>query len=37
VVFGYIKGIIDSIPALRQMVVAERADELELDNPRMPR
>ena len=32
VVFNYIKGIIDGIPALRQMVVAERADELELDN-----
>jgi hypothetical protein len=32
VVFGYIQGVINSIPALRQMVVSERVDEIELEN-----
>src|SRR5262249_40469375 len=32
VVFNYCKGIIDSIPVLRQMVSAWRADEIELSN-----
>lgn len=32
VVFRYIKGIINAVPVLRQMVVTERADEIELEN-----
>jgi len=32
VVFGYIGGIIKSVPALKQMVNAWRADEIELNN-----
>jgi len=32
VVFGYIAGVIKSVPALSQMVMAWRADEIELNN-----
>jgi hypothetical protein len=32
VVFNYVAGIINAVPALKQMVVAWRADEIELDN-----
>src|SRR5437867_1644169 len=32
VVFNYCKGIIETIPALRRMVTAWRADEIELSN-----
>ena len=32
VVFNYIGGIIKSVPALAQMVTAERADEIEFDS-----
>ena len=32
VVFGYIGGIIKSVPALKQMVAAWRVDEIELNN-----
>src|SRR4029077_17273760 len=32
VVFGYVKGIFETVPALTQMVVAWRSDEIELNN-----
>jgi hypothetical protein len=32
VVFRYVKGIFNAVPVLRQMVVSERADEVELSN-----
>ena len=32
VVFGYVKGIFEAVPALGQMVVAWRSDEIELNN-----
>jgi hypothetical protein len=32
IAFGYISGIIHAVPALAAMVVAERSDEIELDN-----
>src|SRR5262245_15793605 len=32
VVFGYVKGILENVPALAQMVTAWRSDEIELNN-----
>src|SRR4030095_1392641 len=32
IVFRYIKGILAAVPVLRQMIVNERASEIELDN-----
>ena len=32
VVFSYICGIVNAVPALAAMIVAQRSDELELDN-----
>lgn len=32
IVFRYVKGILNSIPLLAKMVIAERADEIELNN-----
>jgi len=32
VVFGYVKGILENVPALAQMVTAWRSDEIELSN-----
>jgi hypothetical protein len=32
IIFRYIRGILHAIPALHQMIVVERADEIELEN-----
>jgi len=32
VVFGYVKGILENVPALAQIVTAWRSDEIELNN-----
>lgn len=31
-VFGYVSGILNAVPALKQMVIRQTADEIDLNN-----